>query len=166
MKLCTKCKLRLPLDSFYKDSKALDKHTSACKACMYQRKKPVLYKSVLKKQCRSCLLVLPNSEFFKNAASEDALTIYCKICSKNKSRASKFKISQQRLNDLLSHGCEACGSFEKLCIDHDHSCCSGQSSCGECIRGVLCYRCNTAEGFLETVERAESLIEYMKMRRK
>lgn len=34
-------------------------------------------------------------------------------------------------------------------IDHDHSCCPGATSCGECIRGILCGGCNTAFGRLE-----------------
>jgi hypothetical protein len=31
-------------------------------------------------------------------------------------------------------------------VDHDHSCCPGKRSCGKCIRGVICAKCNQAAG--------------------
>lgn len=31
-------------------------------------------------------------------------------------------------------------------VDHDHRCCPGSRSCGKCIRGLLCSRCNPMIG--------------------
>lgn len=34
-------------------------------------------------------------------------------------------------------------------IDHDRNCCSGDRSCGKCIRGILSHRMNAALGMFE-----------------
>lgn len=40
---------------------------------------------------------------------------------------------------------------KRLCWDHDHACCPGLKSCGECVRGLLCIACNKMIGHLETL---------------
>ena len=53
-------------------------------------------------------------------------------------------------------------------IDHDHECCSGKTSCGKCIRSLLCHNCNTAIGNLkdspELLRKAATYLEEWKIK--
>lgn len=55
---------------------------------------------------------------------------------------------------------------DKLHVDHDHSCCSGARSCGKCVRGLLCARCNAGLGaFSDDPDRLLAAAAYLLQRR-
>ncbi|MFE3031582.1 endonuclease domain-containing protein [Streptomyces canus] len=66
-------------------------------------------------------------------------------------RRYKYGLSSAEIAALIEAqggGCALCrlplgDSFH---VDHDHACCPGSKTCGECIRGVLCRRCNIGLG--------------------
>jgi hypothetical protein len=41
------------------------------------------------------------------------------------------------------------GTLAKLAIDHDHGCCPGAKSCGNCVRGLVCSLCNRFMGLAQ-----------------
>jgi hypothetical protein len=49
---------------------------------------------------------------------------------------------------------------KRAAVDHDHDCCPDRaSSCGRCVRGLLCNRCNRNLGWVE--RRLEGLLAYL-----
>lgn len=65
------------------------------------------------------------------------------------------------------HGlCALCGGpagLRRLSVDHDHSCCTGRTSCGQCFRDLLCDRCNPMLGYAQDdIEILEKAIAYLK----
>lgn len=49
-----------------------------------------------------------------------------------------------------------------LHLDHDHACCPGAKSCGKCIRGLLCNRCNLGVGlFYNDPDRLRGMAQYL-----
>jgi hypothetical protein len=75
---------------------------------------------------------------------------------------------EQYIEILEAQGfkCAICGKDaleEVLSVDHDHACCPSEKSCGQCIRGLICFKCNAALGFAEDkIEVLENMIKYLR----
>lgn len=129
------------------------------------------------KTCKTCSTEKPLSEFFKSAPRKDGYEHRCKECKTAVNSASyqrnkeevklrsikrKYGLSKEDYYNLLANGCEACGAVDNLVVDHDHSCCKPGVTCGNCIRGALCRRCNIAEGlFKNDPENIKNLLVYI-----
>ncbi len=80
---------------------------------------------------------------------------------------SRLGISLEHFNNLVTsqnNKCAICRTefSETPCIDHDHTCCSGVKSCGVCIRGLLCRKCNAGLGhFYDNLDLFKSAIDYL-----
>lgn len=67
-----------------------------------------------------------------------------------------------RKNDKGQALCMMCNRVRARAVDHDHSCCSGKTSCGKCVRGLLCTRCNVFLGHSrDDTAVAYSMISYL-----
>jgi hypothetical protein len=62
-----------------------------------------------------------------------------------------YKMTLDTFLKRSANGCEICGNKPErnLHVDHDHNCCNGRKSCGKCVRGIICNRCNTAVDKME-----------------
>lgn len=72
----------------------------------------------------------------------------------------------QALYEAQGGRCALCqwatGKTRRLSVDHDHACCPGKTSCGECVRGLLCRPCNTLLGRArDAIEFFQRAIEYL-----
>lgn len=70
----------------------------------------------------------------------------------------KYGITPERYDEILIEQagvCAICGTENPgakrryFCVDHDHDCCPETPSCGRCVRGLLCNRCNKALGLFD-----------------
>ena len=58
--------------------------------------------------------------------------------------------------------CPATPNGRAFHVDHDHGCCSGRKTCGRCVRGLLCGRCNQRLGmFGDDPARLRAAADYL-----
>ena len=104
----------------------------------------------------------------KNCCSLDYKTRYPRERERERT-IEKHGITAVEYLKILSEQfgrCAICGKVPEetynLYIDHDHECCPGQFSCGKCIRGLLCQKCNTGLGmFNDNLKNLQSAVTYL-----
>ena len=79
--------------------------------------------------------------------------------------AVRYGLSPSTHAEMLSRfdgKCWLCKERPATHVDHDHSCCPKATSCGNCVRGVLCAGCNTGLGNLgDSIAGLERAIAYL-----
>lgn len=121
------------------------------------------------RRCPMCGEIKPGSDYSSGTFS------YCKPCAASRERdrrqqglTTEYRAWYSRMDTLRRYGltfaqfddmvaaqknkCAICGTDKpggsgKWHVDHDHTCCSTRkASCGKCLRGLLCSRCNIGLG--------------------
>ena len=115
-----------------------------------------------RKACFSCRQWLDVSEFYSNGKPR------CRGCHRRHDQARKHHTTPEFIDSIYDrqNGCcpicsapiERTGAY----LDHDHSCCEGLYSCGECIRGLLCNKHNLMLGMIDdSVDQLRAAVEYL-----
>ena len=81
-----------------------------------------------------------------------------------------YQLSEAAWQELLARQggcCAICHTAEpggrgQWMIDHNHACCPGTGSCGQCVRGLLCNQCNLMLGHAnDQPERLRAALDYL-----
>ena len=124
-KVCSACKMNVPIGDFFKNKASKDGYSNQCKICQNKS----------------------NAESY--ARHRAARLIAYRTYDRSVKLFSKYKITPEEWDKLYVEQkgrCFICGRHQskegkRLAVDHDHH-------TGE-IRGLLCMSCNTKLGWME-----------------
>lgn len=142
MRKCSKCGKEKPLDSkhFYKSKQNKLGFHMSCRSCWdavtsaYNKAHPEIRKKL--------------NDRWKNSHKEE---IWIAYILRTYNTSSEWYYKQLAKQEGL---CAVCLRLpipgERLRIDHDHLCCpQSKGTCGQCNRGLVHHKCNSALGLLD-----------------
>ncbi|BCO56135.1 hypothetical protein MINTM005_13790 [Mycobacterium intracellulare] len=117
-----------------------------------------------RKQCRKCGNWLGESNFGKDRQASDGFSRLCKRCAAVWRCSWLHKCDVQAMLEAQLGRCAVCGQamLDDWVVDHDHSCCPGERSCGKCVRALLCRGCNCGLGnFKDSPDSLRAAADYI-----
>lgn len=142
---------------------------------------------IITRVCTRCGGNFPLSAFYKSKANKDGYSCVCIECDRArfaayyaankdkmaaKSRERKYGVDDKTFKKMLrvqENTCAICCTpFNGHApnVDHDHSCCSGDTACGSCYRGLLCGNCNRGlGGFKDDIDLLRLAAKYIEFHR-
>lgn len=156
-KECTRCGITKPLDEFHRFVHARDGRAPECRSCIRVRNSD--YRARNRDKLRAAkqreYRANPEAALAKGRAWKEANPSRHQFLQRRSHLKRMYSITPERFDAMLhAQGgvCALCRqpSGNRLHVDHDHSCCPGRTSCGSCIRGLLCGPCNRLLGWYDT----------------
>lgn len=147
-----------------KDSRAM----YCSKQCKATRDNAARKKVQAVKNCLTC-----GKEIVPERSTKKFCSNKCKDDNKTRKMTRWLRIekyyglTEQEWTAILesqNNVCAICNRKSKVWhTDHDHRCCpAGRHTCGKCVRGILCNRCNQAIGLLkEDKDNFKRAVEYL-----
>jgi recombination endonuclease VII len=153
---CTSCTRTKPADAFGPDKRKRNGKKSHCNECNRER---VQQWRELNPERYEALKKLPRTELQKLRRRDLGLQqLYGITLAEYEQKAAE----QGGACAICGRAPTGKGLAASLHIDHDHACCPGKESCGECVRGLLCSSCNTMLGLAgEDPARLQAGIDYL-----
>lgn len=154
-RICTNCSEKKPLTEFHKHRNS---YRSVCKECRSLKAKAYRFRTSTPERREMERL---RAQKYRDERPFQAWSNILK---------SQYGITAEQWDTLLetqNNSCAICFSTEpgrgtRFAVDHDHNCCSGPRSCGDCVRGLLCHNCNLMLGTAnDSIESLESGINYL-----
>lgn len=134
-----------------------------------RRRDPTIRDEQGRKQCRTCDEWLPEDSFSRNSKARDGRSPHCKDCHYARFIARRYGVDPSWYAATMKRqggGCAVCGAApngRRMHVDHDHSHCTSNQGCLDCVRGLLCGPCNTGIGMLgESVDRLAKAAAYLR----
>lgn len=124
---CTRCGGFKPWGSFSPDKRGVNRRHSICKPCIVAHR---------------------STEEQRRVQADDRLRRNFGIT------LAQFEEAWKRQGEVCAlcgkpERCVRLGAVSRPHVDHDHSCCPGVRTCGKCLRGLLCNKCNRLVGRIE-----------------
>jgi len=140
------------------------------------------------KSCRKCRTEKPLTEFYVRKSAKDGRYNICSECDRAEAQVRKrlltpekrkryartyvvgaYSLTLEDYDDKVTRQNGVCAICRKppvrdrhLAVDHDRRCCPGKTSCGNCVRDLLCIKCNTALGMIgDSMDIAMSIHNYI-----
>lgn len=155
---CCGCKRFLSKDLFVPSMRVRANGGTICRACRKIYTQAYNLKNKTRINARQRVYTAANREvarqrsreYWNNLSPEER-----KVRAFRAALKLRYGLTPETYDAMLARqggGCAICGNAKGngcLCVDHDHRCCPGRKSCGKCLRGIICGRCNTLIGVIE-----------------
>lgn len=138
MKTCKICSDTKPVAEFYVRPKMRDGYSNMCRRCEIQKQREWARRPEVRER-RNML-----ARQRKRSPEE---TFRHRLWTWYRLTVADYESLVEKQGDRCAI-CEAPepGGQGRWHVDHDHACCDRPRSCGKCVRGLLCARCNPMIG--------------------